>query len=163
MRASAGFGIACVGVFAQRPETKFFKLDFVIREVEGTKVLSSRAYDMTVSTDKEPGLPSSSIRAGSKVAVASGANQFNFVDLGVNIDCRAGSIAGSADDLSLFVTAEVSSIAHDPATPNQPIIRQNKWASNAVVPLRKPTVIFSSDDLSNKTQLQVQLTATPLR
>jgi hypothetical protein len=30
------------------------------------------------------------------------------------------------------------------------------------VPIRKPTVIFSSDDTTTKHQMQVELTATPI-
>ena len=43
-----------------------------------------------------------------------------------------------------------------------PMIRQNRWTSNVVVPLKKPTVIFSSDDLTTKHQMQLELTATPI-
>jgi hypothetical protein len=31
-----------------------------------------------------------------------------------------------------------------------------------IVPLKKPTVIFSSDDLTTKHQMQLELTATPI-
>jgi len=41
-----------------------------------------------------------------------------------------------------------------------PTIRQNRWSSSVVVPLSKPTVIFSSDDLTSKRQFQLELTAT---
>jgi len=41
-------------------------------------------------------------------------------------------------------------------------VRQNKWGSIVLVALRKPTVIFSSDDLTSKHQVQLELTATPI-
>src|SRR5712691_8359017 len=73
--------------FAQNPEPpKFYKLDFVVKEVEGTKVLNARSYSITVSTDASS--PHSSIRTGSKVPTPTGTTgQFTFIDLGVNIDC----------------------------------------------------------------------------
>ena len=73
--------------FAQNPEaSKFYKLDFVVKEVEGTKVLNSRAYSMIVSTEKSS--PPSSIRTGSRVPTptSAGNTQFTYIELGVNID-----------------------------------------------------------------------------
>jgi hypothetical protein len=44
----------------------------------------------------------------------------------------------------------------------QPVVRQNQWQAGVIVPLKKPTVVFSSDDLTTKRQMQVELTATPI-
>jgi hypothetical protein len=43
------------------------------------------------------------------------------------------------------------------------LLRQNRWRSDVLVPLRKPTVIFSSDDPTSTHKMQVELTATPIR
>src|SRR5712692_4544325 len=149
--------------FAQNPEPpKFYKLDFVLKEVEAAKVLNARSYSITVSTDTSS--PHSSIRTGSRVPTPTGsAGQFTFIDVGVNIDC--GPIKAEQNELSLAVTAEVSSILQESTTPPgaHPVIRQNKWTSSVVVPIKKPTVIFSSDDTTTKRQMQLELTATPIR
>ncbi len=151
--------------FAEDSESpKFYKLEFVVKEVEGPKVLNARAYSMTVSTDSSS--PPSSIRTGSKVPIPSspGSSQFTYMDLGVNIDCR--SIKPAQNELSLIVTADVSSLQTEsppPAVPNVMVIRQNKWSSAIIVPIKKPTVIFSADDLTTKRQMQMELTATPIR
>ncbi len=145
--------------FAESAEPpKFYKLDFVVKEVEGGKVLNSRAYSMLASTEGN-----SSLRTGSKVPAPapSGGPPPNFIDVGTNIDCRAIKEL-QQHDLALFVTADISSTVHDPAMPDYPVIRQNKWSSNVIVPLRKPTLIFSSDDATTKRQLQLELTATPI-
>jgi hypothetical protein len=42
------------------------------------------------------------------------------------------------------------------------LIRQTKWSSNVIVPIGKPTVIFSSDDATTKGQMQLELTATAM-
>jgi hypothetical protein len=60
-----------------------------------------------------------------------------------------------------MVTAEVSSAAETTDAP-APVIRQVKWNSPVIVPLRKPTIIFSSDDPSSKRQMQLELTAIPI-
>jgi hypothetical protein len=44
------------------------------------------------------------------------------------------------------------------------VVRQAKWSSIVLIPIRKgPTVIFSSDDPASKRQLQLEVTATPLQ
>ena len=146
--------------FAQSPESKFYKLDFVVKEIEGTKVLNARAYSTTVSTDKSS--PSSLIRTGSRVPVPTSPDgkQFNFSEVGVNIDCRSVQEVGG--ELSMIVTAEVTTTLQE-STTGPPIHRQNKWTAAAVVPLRKPTVLFSSDDATTKRQMQLELTATPIK
>ncbi len=139
---------------AQTPEpSKFYKLDFVVKEVEANKVLNSRAYSMTVSTEKTS--PPDSIRAGSKVPSGNGSN---YIEVGVNIDCRA--IREVDNELTMLLTVEVSSV---PPESSNPVIRQNKWSSSVSVMVKKPTVVFSSDDLTSKHQLQLELTATPIK
>ena len=159
--AVAMMGPTCFAENSDPP--KFYKLEFVVKEVEGPKVLNARAYSMTVSSDSSS--PASSIRTGSKVPMASspGSSQFTFFDLGVNIDCR--SIKPAQNELSLIVTADVSSMQLEspPSAASQPVIRQNRWSSVVIVPIKKPTVIFSADDLTTKRQMQLELTATPIR
>ncbi|MGI8745911.1 MAG: hypothetical protein ACR2NN_25695 [Bryobacteraceae bacterium] len=144
--------------FAQTPDApKFYKLDFVVKEVEATKVVNARSYSTMIS-DKS--IWPNSIRAGSKVPYNTSGTQYQYAEVGVNIDCRAAMEIGS--ELSLVVNAEVSSTA--PESPqNTPIIRQNKWASTVLVPIRKPVIIFSSDDAITKRQMQLELTATPVK
>jgi hypothetical protein len=40
------------------------------------------------------------------------------------------------------------------------VIRQNKWDSSVLIPVGKPTLVFSADDLDSKGKMQVELTAT---
>lgn len=139
---------------------KYYRLDFAVQELDGGKVTNSRHYVTTIATVFMPG--QSLIRTGSKVPIMSsgtGTNseQYTYIDLGVNIDCReAKEMQG---ELALNVAAEISTAA---TSSRQPVIRQIKWQSNVVVTLGKPTVIFSSDDLTTKYQLQLELTAKPI-
>lgn len=174
MRNKTKLGIVCgavlltAGICAAQGEggksgnepPKYFHLDFVVQELEGGKVANARHYTTSVATGDAYNCQ---VRTGSKVAVQTGSSgnnstQFTYIDVGVSIDCRAArEIDGS---LALGVTAEVSSAgpARNPETP--PLIRQNKWSSNVIVPIGKPTVIFSSDDVTSKGQMQLELTAT---
>ena len=143
--------------FGQTADWKFYKLDFVVKEVEGAKVLNSRAFSAVVQVDT-PGMnsQSGSIRAGSKVPVNG-----QYYDVGVNIDVQRVKEVQSGD-LALSVSADLSSTAPEGGTPERPVIRQNRWSSYVVVPIKKPTVIFASDDATSKHQLQLELTATPV-
>jgi len=141
-------------------EPKYFHLDFVVKELENGKVTNSRAYAMTMSTGDVGG---SMIRTGNKVPIptsSGSSSNFTYIDVGVNIDCRSAKQVG--DQLALNVAAEVSTAATEPPLSSL-VIRQTKWGSTAIVPLRKPTTIFSSDDPSSKRQTQLELTATPIR
>jgi hypothetical protein len=63
----------------------------------------------------------------------------------------------------MLVSADLSTVQPSEAPNTPPIIRQNRWGSHVLVPLKKPTVIFSSDDLTTKRQMQLEVTATPIR
>jgi len=148
---------------AQNTEPTFFKLDFVVKEVDAGKVLNSRSYSLIASTDRQF---APSIRTGSKIPSVAGPNgQYTYLEVGVNIDCRY--LKQMEQSLALQVTADVSSLTQEVPSPSQtndhPIIRQNKWSSEVVVPLRKPFLIFSSDDNTTKHQMQLQITATPMK
>jgi hypothetical protein len=66
----------------------------------------------------------------------------------------------------LHVGADISSIAtgseNSPSNLLPPVIRQNRWSSSVIVPLGKPTTIYSSDDITSKRKVQIELTATPI-
>jgi Pyruvate/2-oxoacid:ferredoxin oxidoreductase gamma subunit len=132
---------------------KFYRLDFVVKEVDGSKVLNSRAYSMTASD----GYVKSSIRAGSKVPSATNTS---YIDVGVNIDVLA--IKEVQNRLSFRLLVEIASIPAGSASENAPLIRQNKWDSELLAPFKKPTVVFSSDSLDAKSQLQIEVTASPI-
>ncbi len=140
-------------------EPKYFHLDFVVKELDSGKVTNSRAYAMTVATTENW----SNMRTGNKVPIlgTGTTSSYTYIDVGVNIDCRNAKEIG--DQLSLNVNAEISTFAAEPSSGSPPLIRQTKWSSVVIVPLRKPTTIFSSDDPSSKRQTQLELTAAPIR
>jgi hypothetical protein len=134
----------------------FYRLDFVVKELDAGKPINSRAYSMTISSGR--GSQNSSIRTGSKVPAAAGDGKNTYIEVGISVDCRFAKMVGA--DLALYVGADISSVA-EPST-NPPVIRNNRWGSDVIVPLRKPTTIFSSDDAMSKRQMQLELTATPI-
>lgn len=150
---------------AQNTETapiKYFRLDFVVQEVDGSRILSSRTYSTAASTDPRA---QPTIRTGSKLPLGLSKGETSYIDVGVSIDCR--NLVEQGPDLSMVVTADVSSIAtpneESPNPTSNPVIRMNKWNTAVLLPLRKPTLVFSSDDLGSKHKMQMEITATPLR
>lgn len=140
--------------------TGFYRLDFVTKELDDTKVINSRTYSLIVS-DKSGG---NSMRSSSKVAIPTGhGDQYQFYDIGVNLDVK--EVREVQGQLSVGVAAGITHVAAD-STPNSslpPVMRSYNWNSVVLVPLRKATQIFSSDDLGSKRKFQLELTATPVK
>lgn len=156
------FAVAPAYLFAQdnKPaegQTHYYHLSYSVQEVaENGKVTNNRVYTSSIGTGHGP---SAQIRTGDKVPLRTDdKGTVTYVDVGVNID--SDSAVETDGKLALHVNAQVSNAVkvQDPNTP--PVIRQNWWGGNVLVPLGKPTVIFSSDDLQSKGKLQVEVTAT---
>jgi hypothetical protein len=90
----------------------------------------------------------------------SSTTEYQQVDVGVNIDVL--NIKEMPDRLAFYIVVEVSSLPAGAADPLRPPMRQNKWSSSLVVPLKKATLLFSSDNVDSKSQMQVEVTATPI-
>jgi hypothetical protein len=157
---------------AADPPAHYYHLEIVVQELGADgKATNSRSYTTTVSTDSREA--QSSIRVGSRVPVLTGSfstggdnkgvsTQFQYIDVGVNIDARRTREIGR--QLSIDLTADVSSVASapDPAL-HQPVVRQNKWQAVVLIAVGKPTVVFTSDSLDSKGSMQLVVTATPLQ
>lgn len=142
---------------------KFYRLDFVLKELDESRVLSQKTF----STFMSPDAKGASIRSGTRVPYQSGEGHTNYADVGVNIDCqRIQEVNGQ---LVVQVSAEITSVPAvgstpgESAVPGMPLVRQNRWNSSAVVAIAKATTLFSSDDLNTKRKLQLELTATPIK
>ncbi|MGI8771425.1 MAG: hypothetical protein ACR2JE_08300 [Acidobacteriaceae bacterium] len=141
------------------PPDHFYKLVFRVLEVGADgKIANSRSYSEVIATNQ-----TSSIRAGDKVpmSITASGGQYEYVETGVNID--TAHPADSATELSLYVTADVSSsLASPTSTTSARIMRLTKWNSRVVVPIGKPAIIFSSDNMSDRGETELELTATPV-
>ena len=155
---------------AAEPAPHYYHLVFVVQELDAAgKPVNSRTYTTSVSTDRSF---RGQVRTGSRIPIATGAYasgkdealtnvQYQYIDVGINFDLAHVVEVGRT--LSIDLSAEISSAADSGDTHiHQPIIRQNRWHAPVIIPLGKPTVVFSSDSLDSKGSLQVTLTATPL-
>jgi hypothetical protein len=144
---------ACVAQTSETksPERSFYKLDFVLKEFESGKQVSARAYSSMVGKNGK-----AAIRTGDKVTVPMGtAGQTLTVDVGVYIDATVLGETSGKLELKVVATFE--------GHPSDSSRNSYRWESDALVPLRKATTIFSSDAISTKRQTQLEVTATPVQ
>jgi uncharacterized protein (DUF305 family) len=122
----------CGSAMAQSSDagTKYYRLDFEVKEVDLGKVVTSRSYSTLVSTEARPGHDGGSIRAGTRIPINlspdSKEPNIQYMDVGVNIDCSAVRMTNG--QLSMAVTAEVSTLAVEPSRDqaDQPMRMQSR-------------------------------------
>ncbi len=164
MAGGASFGQSGQATPSAQSEAKQYKAVFVAKEVEGGKVINSREYDANLALNESPrGM--GAIRTGERIPQSTGSGgQFQYYDSGVNLDYREARI--QENSVLMTITASINSLAARPqdGTVQLPsIIRNNQWSGQVKVTLGKPEVIFSSDDVSSKRTMQLELTVTPVR
>ena len=155
---------AAVSLLAQesKPQpTGTYKLDYVFSENQDGKRVNARSYSTLVRA-RDRG----SIRLGSRVPVAigtskeGGGNQIQYMDIGVNIDCRIEEELDSG--ISLFTNVDVSSLT-DVNRAGNPIVRQSKIQAANIVPLGKQILLTSADEVDGTRRLQLEVTATKVK
>jgi len=146
-------------------------LKFVVKELEGGKVINSREYSTYLAGGSKETAGTSSIRTGSKVPIPVSYEpkqpnlaQITYIDIGVNIDIRGDRVEDGK--LYCFIKAEITSIdtsASAESSTFPKVVRQNLWNSPVFAPLGKPITLFSSDDVASKRTMQLELTATEVK
>jgi hypothetical protein len=149
----------------------YYRLDFLIQETGADgKPVNSRSYSTTISSRQRDG--ASTIKTGSRIPIVVGGPatsggekhfdiNYQYIDVGVNLS--AGDVHEVGHLLAIYLKAEISSLGASSAnSTSDPVIRQNSWFGAVVIPVGKPTVVFSSDALESKGGMQVSLNATLL-
>jgi hypothetical protein len=133
----------------------FYKLTYVLKEFDEGKVVNQRDFVLTCSTGDRY---ASRMRAGSRIPVGL-PDKFSYIDLGINLDSH---LEDEPDGLVLEVTAEISSPASEQSASSvSPAIRQMRTNALALVPLNKPTMLFTVDDPASRHRFQLEVTAVP--
>ncbi len=160
------FALSMAAAAFAQDTVKFYRLDFTVKELDGSKVVSAKKYSTVNSTD--PRARGALIRTGTKIpyTTAAGgtgpATSIQYAEIGVNIDCH--SMKEESGQLILHIAAEISSVTSSAGPINVlPVIRQYRWSSLSVVEPGKPTTLYSSDDVDLTRKMQLELTATPVR
>jgi hypothetical protein len=139
------------------------------------KVVSSHSYS-TIVVANTGHASSSKIRSNDKVPIATGSygddvksslvnTQYQYVDVGTNIDTRGAKL--NSDQLTLNLSVEVSVVAKNEDAADKsihsPIIRALSWESDVIVTVGKPTIVFTSDNPSDTGKTELELTATEIK
>lgn len=152
--------------FAQQdaqPSTKpisVYRVEFVFNELQDGKQINSRRYEMLAKADE-----TNRLRIGSRVPVSTTGGGFQYLDVGMNMDCR---VAESEGKILLNITADSSGFALPQgksveAVSGQPVILQMRFGVDTVVLPGKPTLVSSMDDPSSNSRFQLEVTATKVK
>ena len=156
---------------AERTDAREYQMVFIVEEVESGKVYNARRYATNIALSGMKGERArGSIRTGEKMPITTGyiadsklPPQFTYVDVGFNLDFDSARIVDGRVYLSITADLSGSDIPASGSKQFEPTIKHNSWHGDVTVPLGKPVVIFSSDDVASKRTTQVELTVTPVR
>lgn len=150
------FAVAQQEIKEQKPITAY-RLEFNVREVENGKRVNSRNYMMMAQQNDF-----ARIRVGDSVPYQRSETEYQYRDVGMNIDCRPREhVAG----VSLEITVEFSSVApkSEGAASFHPVIRSDRTTVQTVVSLDKPTLVTSLDDVESNRRYEIEVTATKVK
>jgi len=149
------------GITSSKPEAAY-RLHFVFSEWQGGNEVNSRSYEVLGTEGKW-----NKLRAGVRVPVTSGPgpSNYQYLDVGMNIDCRAEERNGG---IELSITADSSNFSVPEAdkaagVARPPVIRQLRSQVDAIVALDKPTVVSAMEDPSSTRRFQLEVTAARIK
>ncbi len=151
------------GILATTRTTEdVYRVDYTIREMEGSKVLNSRKYMLMVQDQQW-----SRTRVGNRVPyrVGPGEGQVQYQNLGINIDSR---VRESNDRRLLDTKISAPSIAApDPSSGGNssvpPVFRDLSMEGTTAFSLAKATLIGSMDDVTSNHRYEIEVTVTPVK
>ena len=146
----------------------FFKLAFVMYELDDGKGINQRGYMMIGRTDNQP----SSIRVATKVPITTlekgDEKQYTYTDVGLRINC---SMKEQVDrrlqlhcdiEISSFIRPEQIANATGNAGLAAPFLRTTRTDSWALLTLGKPAILTTVDVINSTKRMQIEVTATKL-
>jgi hypothetical protein len=151
------------GNAAVKKPLNVYRLDFALSEFVDGKKINTRSYTVTAREDEM-----NKLRAGAKYPVATATaekgTQFQYLDVGVSIDCR---VVERGEYLELNAVVESSDIegadAHgvvNPTIGQGPVIGQMKSDVRSLIRSGIPTMVSSMEDPASKRRFQLDVTAT---
>lgn len=133
----------------------FYNLVFRVIDRDGKRIVSSRSYKTSVSTDR--GMGGAQIRARDYFAVPGK----DAREVGFDVSVFGNRLVG--DNLALTMNGSLSSLPTDEGSAASPVlVRSNSWGAVVLLQVNKPTIVYSSDDPSSTHEFEVELTATPM-
>jgi hypothetical protein len=145
------------------PES-YYKLNFIVSEVEDSKRVNQREYSMIVKSNDNR---QTTVKASTRVPIVTSDNdhtkQFTYADVGLQISCSM--LRELTDKVAVNCDVEISSILPDQTSDARnslgPVLRTTSarfaWA---VLTANKPSTFTTIDDVNSKKRIQVEATAT---
>jgi len=140
----------------QKPITAY-RIEFNVRELDNGKRVNSRNYMMMAEEGSY-----ARIRVGNRVPFQTSKDQYQYNDVGMNIDCRPHE---HENGVALDITVGFSSVAppSETAPSYNPVFRSNRSEVQTVVALDKPTLVTSLDDVESNRRYEIEVTATKVK
>jgi len=150
----------------QEADASFYRLDFVIREMDGEKPIDTRHYSLWVQSGVFQNMT-----AGSEVpypaavfsTTGSGPTKsINYRSVGVSIECTISTKEGD-DSPRLVLTLNISDALPPEKGTDSPAFRKVTLNARAMLNLGKSTMIGSVEDPGSRHRFLVDVTATKLK
>jgi len=144
-----------------KPPDSYYRLGFVIYELEDGKRVNQREYSMIGRAGGQP----TSVRVSTRVPIYAEEKKIQYIDAGLDIRCFVGSlVAGKVPlqcdvNISNFILEQQFADARNAAGP---MLRTTNTSTAALLMPGKPFVISTIDDVNSKKRVQIEVTATKI-
>jgi len=151
---------------AQEPRAlvaeNFYKLNFVIYELEDGKRVNQRDYSVIGRTNTGP---PATLKVGTRVPIYIDDKkmQYQYMDVGVEIRCALKESLGKLHancDFNISSLVLPGSGTDTPTIVATPVVRNTSTNTWAVLTPGKPALISTIDDVNSKKRTQIEVTAT---
>ena len=151
------------GNAAVKKPLNVYRLDFALSEFIDGKKVNTRNYTVTAREDEM-----NKLRSGARYPVAAAtvdkSTQFQYIDVGVSIDCRVVERGGYLELNAVIDSSDIEGAdAHgvpDPSGQSLPVIGQMKSDIRSLIRPGTPTMVSSMEDPASKRRFQLDVTAT---
>jgi len=154
------------GSAAVKKPLNVYRLDFALSEFVDGKKVNTRTYSVTAREDEM-----NKLRSGTRYPIATetvekNTTQFQYLDVGVSIDCRVVERGGYLElnavvDSSVIEGADVHGVPN-PTIDQSPVIGQMKSDIRSLIRPGTPTMVSSMEDPASKRRFQLEVTATKM-
>lgn len=134
-----------------------YRLTYTITELDGSKHLGTQHFSLTVNPDSRP----AELKLGSRVPVPSGTSlsgaptQFQYFDVGLNIEARVREFDSGAE---VFSNVDQSAIGEDEsALKGNPVIRHASLQNTALLTVGKAVTLGSLDIPGSTRHLDIEV------
>lgn len=115
------------------PAVTPLRVQVVFSEFDGEKKILSLPYSFTVNADERRARPGSQIRSGARIPIATGKDQFTYLDVGTNVDCSASLQEDGRYKLQMILERSSLSPEAPSGGGSNPVVRQFRTDINPIL------------------------------